>query len=490
MKAKDFSNALGGVSDKYVDEAMNYTCDQKGKVLTMTNKKNIPLRWIAGIAAALVLLVGALGFTGYQNNYAVASTVSLDVNPSIELEVNRSEVVLAVNALNDDGAAVLGTMDLKGSKLDVAVNALIGSMLRGGYLSELSNSILISVDGKDADASAALQTRLTEEISGLLSTDSFQGAVLSQTVSHDAELDDLAATYGVTAGKAQLIRQIVRQDSRYTYDDLAALSINELNLLIDTGAMDLEQTASIGTASDKQYIGEAKAKQIALDHAGLSEDAISSYRWKLDRDDGVMVYDIEFISAHTEYDYEIDALAGTVLEHEKEVRDSDDDDTRKDLPAGTATEYIGETKAKEAALNHAGVTADQITDYDWELDTTHGTVVYEISFDVGSTEYDYDIDAATGQLVHWEKETDDDVPASATSTASTTAGYIGESAAREAALRHAGLTADGVTDLRVSLETDDGIAHYDVEFRCNGAEAEYEINAVTGEVIHQEWDRD
>lgn len=57
--------------------------------------------------------------------------------------------MLRVNALNEDGRIVLGDMNFSGSSLDVTVNALVGSMLRNGYLSELANSILVSVDNGD-----------------------------------------------------------------------------------------------------------------------------------------------------------------------------------------------------------------------------------------------------------------------------------------------------------------------------------------------------
>ena len=75
-----------------------------------------------------------------------------------------------------------GEMDFSGSDLEVAVNAIIGSMLQKGYLSELANSILISVDNPDSTRGAALQERLTAEVDKLLKTDTFSGAVLSQTV--------------------------------------------------------------------------------------------------------------------------------------------------------------------------------------------------------------------------------------------------------------------------------------------------------------------
>ena len=74
---------------------------ERGKVIDMTknfeNKKKHTVRnWAIGAAAALVLAVGA--YTGYQYQFAVDTAVSIDVNPSIQLEVNRSEKVLSANA--------------------------------------------------------------------------------------------------------------------------------------------------------------------------------------------------------------------------------------------------------------------------------------------------------------------------------------------------------------------------------------------------------
>lgn len=147
-----------------------------------------------GIAAAVaVCVMGGLGIHLYGSRFAVESTVSLDVNPSIEIQVNAKEHVLKVEPKNEDGRKVVGEMDFSGSSLDVTVNALIGSMLRNGYLNENANSILVSVDTRDAAKGSALREKLAGEIDSLLRTDTFSGAVLSQTVAADAALQQLCA---------------------------------------------------------------------------------------------------------------------------------------------------------------------------------------------------------------------------------------------------------------------------------------------------------
>ena len=188
-----FSNAVPDIRDSILSDCKT----KKGAVIIMTdtNKKTLWARRLAGIAAAFVLLIGGLaGFQIYRANYSVASTVSLDVNPSIEIQVNKKEQVLSVTPRNEDAKIVVGDMDFKGSSLDVTINALIGSMLRNGYLNELANSILISVDSQDPAKSAELKERLASEINAVLQTGTFKGAVLSQTISADSNLRDLADT--------------------------------------------------------------------------------------------------------------------------------------------------------------------------------------------------------------------------------------------------------------------------------------------------------
>lgn len=474
-------------------------CDkQKGTVIMMkeSKKKNSWIPKIAGLAAALLLIVGAgFGWNTYQVNYAVASTVSLDVNPSVEITVNRKERVLDVNALNEDGKKILDGMDFEGSDIDVAVNAIIGSMVRKGYINDLSNSILVSVDSKDAAGGAALQKKLAAEVTSLLQTDSFSGAVISQTVNRDNELETLAEKYGISTGKAKLIQRIVAQNSRYNFEDLVSLTINELNLLTESGNLHLDAVTSSGSASDKCYIGIEAAKQAALNHAGVEEADISGFEIDMDLENGVMVYEIEFETAEYEYEYDINALDGTVVWQETESsRDDDGKPTTTDTPTASAPTLIGKDAAKAAALTHAGVTADSITEYECELDRDHGAYIYEIEFKSGNCEYDYDINAETGAVVKFQKDQDDDRNDDDNDEdhilSDSTATYIGKDAAKSAALTHAGVTADAIQDYSCELDIDFGKARYEIDFKTGGIEYEYEIDAVTGTVLKADKEQD
>ena len=169
--------------------------ERKGTVINMKTKKPTKRKWTSLIAACLaVMLLG--GGLFYQQVNAVASVVSLDVNPSIELKVNRSEKVLSCTPLNEDAKAILADMsngaDLKGAKLDVAVNAIVGSLVRNGYLDSISSAIMISVEDRDTARAEKLQRELTSTVDGVLQTSESRASVLTQTLTQDAGLTQRA----------------------------------------------------------------------------------------------------------------------------------------------------------------------------------------------------------------------------------------------------------------------------------------------------------
>ncbi|NLA88188.1 MAG: PepSY domain-containing protein [Clostridiales bacterium] len=360
------------------------------------------LKWAAGAAAMLMLVLG--GNFAHQY-YSVDSIISLDVNPSIELKVNQAENVLSAIPRGEDAVIVLDDMSLKNVDLNVAVNALIGSMLKYGYVDEAKNSILISVENANTQRGAELQKRLSDEVSSLLDAYSIDGAVLSQTMSDDERLKSLADEHEISLGKAALVDLIVSADSRYAFADIAALPINDINLLISNRQVELGGVSSSGQASSSAYIGESKAKSIALADADILETTATFSKTKLDFDDRRMVYEVEVYTSDAEYEYEIDALTGQIVS-----RDID----RKRQPqtgssgSGDAAEaYIGEAKAKSIALSHAGLSESEVRRMEVELERSDGRMVYDVEFKHDNIEYEYEIDAVSGDILEYDRDYDD-----------------------------------------------------------------------------------
>ncbi len=361
-------------------------------------------RAVGALAAALVMVFGGAFAYNLVESGRVDSLVMLDVNPSLEIRLNKNDRVLGVEAKNDDAVRVLDNMDLKNTHIDVAVNALIGSMLKFGYIHENANSVLLSVEGADHEKSVLLQRNLTQSISAHLNA--ANGAVISQALSDDEALRALADENQISFGKAALVQKILNENGHLAFADLARLSVNELNLLVGSKGIQAQGLEAQGSASDAGYIGEESALKAAIAHAGVQEDSIAGARVEMDYDDGAIVYDVEFLFGNIEYEYEINAKDGGVAEYSKE---GSDEIHRREEPGPSSApqqnqtdEFIGEDAAKEIAANHAGIAPD--AGMSAELDKDDGRYIYEVEFDSGGREYGYDIDAFTGEIVSWEED--------------------------------------------------------------------------------------
>ena len=415
-----------------LDNILTNCGTQEGKVIYMKKKTN----WTkyASIAAAFVLVAG-LGIFGLSRqsntppagettpnpNVAtqpntdtiVASTVLFDINPSIELQVNAEKKVLAVHALNDDAKKVLNGMELTGTNVSTATNAIVGALLKNGYIDELANSILVSVEDTDAQRGAQLQNEIAAEIDAILSAASINASVLSQYV--DDDWKDVSDKYEISRGKAALIESILAVNDTYSEAELAKLSVNELNLLLTNPVNKTDKVTTKGNASQKSYIGKAKAKKIALKDAGVKASDIFGYEVEFDYDDGYIVYEIEFSTYYYEYDYEIDAKKGKIIKKHTEPNDDyaeiqPEKEPTKD-PAKEPqkdSQTITESKAKSIAFNHAGVKASEVRGLRIEKERDDGRWEYQIEFRAGNEEYDYEIHAETGKILDYDIERDDD----------------------------------------------------------------------------------
>lgn len=449
------------------------------------NLKNLWLR-VGSIAAVFVLLV--VGITGYTLFGKTDTTVTLDVNPSIELRVNRYDRVLRVTPLNADGEKVIGTMRLKNVDLDVAVNALIGSMMKNGYLSEMSNSILVTVDGSDAARSNALTERISSDIEAQLNAD-FTGSVLSQTAQHDAALQALADEHSITVGKAQLIQALINRNPLYSFDALSKLSINELNVLLAKEPV-ADTIHTSGSASTSAYIGKEQALSIACLYVGLEPSEVTlTETIELEYENGKMVYDVEFRKDDCKYEFDIDAVTGEIVSFGQKQKPSGNPDTPPVTPAPSAAD-IGQERAVSIALSHANVPQSEAVIRKVEKESDNGVTCYEIEFVDSEFEYEYKVNAATGAIIKADKERDDDAPTTHTDTSAYSAETIGEAKAKEIALRDAGFGAGAVKKLKCELDREKGKLVYEVEFEADGVEYEYTIDAETGEIVKIEKEDD
>lgn len=268
------------------------------------------------------------------------------------------------------------------------------------------------------------------------------------------------------------------------------------------------------------YVGMDAAKNAALADAGVSTTDAVFTTADLDDKNGTAYYELKFSDGTAEYEYDVDALTGVVIEGKKDDAATGNtaivnsgSGNAADI-SGTSTS-IDENKAKSIALADAGVQEADTAYLVVKPDYDNGTAVYDVEFYVASTklEYDYEIDATTGKIRGMDQDIEGYTPSStntnpatstnnntaansgstnnstATSSGSTSTGTaVDEAKAKSIALSDAGVKEADTAYLKVKLDYDDGVKVYDVEFYAGGTEYDYEINAATGEIRSMDHD--
>jgi Predicted membrane protein len=400
--------------------------EERGVIVEKQNRRKFTWLKYGLMPVCAALIIGLfIGTNYFSNNNNNLSIVQIDVNPSIEIKVTAKNEIVEVNALNEDAKIILTGMELRNTNLETTINALIGSMIKNGYIDELANSILVSVENADDNAATRIKQDVLNDINSYFNQSSVDGSVVTQTISNTADSQDLARQYNISIGRVNLIQSIIQNNNLLNFGDLVKLSINELNILAQENVSASNINIS-GNASDKGYIGGDAALDIALNDAGLTRDNVTVVKNFFDYEDGQIVYDVEFFANGQKYEYEINATTGLIVSFDFEddnryntmnnsnnnnnngtgnnnhSNNSNNSNNHNNNSNNAASNYIGNARALEIALNHVGAPQNNVRDIDVELEGN----AYEVSFDYNGYEYEYMINSTTGEILWNTKERD------------------------------------------------------------------------------------
>ena len=182
--------------------------------------------------AAVLVVVLALGVFGlYTVN---AYTVNLDVNPSIEIEVNAFNNVTAITALNDDAQEIGDLQSLVGMKLGPAVNSAILMLLDEGYLEE-DGTVVLSIDGKNKvrtvvrEVSEAVEDAVVEDETDKDEEDIDADSGMKIYVGRiTEEMAEISEELGIPVGRIVLAEKAIEEGATFDYESTVYLSVQEI----------------------------------------------------------------------------------------------------------------------------------------------------------------------------------------------------------------------------------------------------------------------
>ena len=232
-------------------------------------KTTLPLA--ASAALTLALLTGCGGSQPSpapqsSSDKDAAGVVLLSVNPEIEVEYDRSGLVLEIEGINDDGQTVAAALDnYTGKDCPTVVKELVKEIYQSGYFDQ-------TVDGHSKNIVVRLE-----------------------------------------------------EGSRYPDDDfLEQVAEGVREAVKACGISSAAMTVQSDDLDDQGRIGQEKAKELVLAQLGLRGASFHDHEYDLD--DGI--YEFEFAVGGVTYEYEVDARTGKVLE--ADIDGNDDWDSRDD----------------------------------------------------------------------------------------------------------------------------------------------------------------
>ena len=282
---------------------------------------------------------------------------------------------------------------------------------------------------------------------------------------------------------------------------------------IPLAALSLAACGGSQTASTADYIGIDAAKEVALSDAGVSADGAEFSTAGLDSRNGVFYYAVDFTENGVNYEYDIDALTGVVIERAKTPAAGGQGEAGTETAPGTPAATSGtaapagetaaqvpastspagsqgtgsggpvtEAEARAIALSQAGLTEADVRFIESKKDRHDGQSVFEVEFDaLTGEEYSYDIREADGAIVSYDY--DSDRKPSANSSGS---GMLSEDQIRETVLSR--VPGASAADVRLWLDEDDDRYQYEGQLIWDGMEYEFKIDAYSGSVL--EWEAD
>ena len=174
-------------------------------------------------AACICLLLAFCGWEGYSVYFTAVSTISVDVNPSIELEVNRFDRVIAVQSYNEDGKIISDSLKIRFMDYGEAVDLLFQNEKMAQYLNK-ELPVIVTVFGEDKKSTDEMLANLTAH------TALHANVHCSAGDPRDAEA---AHSMGFSCGKYRAYMELKELDPEASAEEIKGLTMHQIQNRID-----------------------------------------------------------------------------------------------------------------------------------------------------------------------------------------------------------------------------------------------------------------
>jgi len=255
----------------------------------------------------VLLLIVVVGYFAIPILVNANSYVVIDINPSVEFVINRNDIVTQVNALNEEGEIILQGETFVDMTIEDATAKVIEIALALGYLDPNAtetdpNALMVTAYNGSMITKNRIKSRIENRLNNYFSDNGIWGVVLSAE-----DIEDIVAeaeTYNLSVGKYRLIKSVQNSTSEYTFEQLSAMTTEELmNLVVSKDSLTEERTTIIDRITVLDALEaptEAETAELLAFTARLSE--IDSLLAQAEADKATLAADVAvFKEARKQY---------------------------------------------------------------------------------------------------------------------------------------------------------------------------------------------
>ena len=254
-----------------------------------SNKKKKHKRYfVSAIAACCLLCLISM----FMFQIMPSASVYLDVNPSILLKVNYRDHVTDVIAQNADAEYILQDLDLRGTDLNVALYAILGSMVHNGYITKEQDTVLVSVHS----ANATRADELKNTVSNMITDDLDQLIQSSDVLTHSIDSNEIEPSNSNkehTPGKDAFIKDLLEQYPQLNAYPLHSMTMDEIISLLNEKDIDYSHYKNTDEDDDMEIDDDDDLDNDDIDDDALDDGDIDDNDIDDDDDDDLDADDID-----------------------------------------------------------------------------------------------------------------------------------------------------------------------------------------------------
>lgn len=270
IRIKKNDKLIPGILVEYTE---NDVINRKQRPFFRILRENSKIVYTIGSAAVFIFIVALFAILSRQALNSTFAYIDVDINPSVELKINKSSNIVGVKSLNEDGEKLCQSIDFIGKKVENGIMEIIKRSAELGYLKDKGRLVLVAgalqVDGK---ISSEKYNKLNKEMEGLIEN-------IKDKVEHENKEVQLVAFHtspikikeahekNMSLGRYSLYDNADNQGIKLALEDAKTLKISELfNLLPSKDFSSFEEEQKL------EAIDEEEIKEIIKDDKDISKD--------------------------------------------------------------------------------------------------------------------------------------------------------------------------------------------------------------------------